>query len=48
MMAYNTTKVLDNFWITSDGTATAASIAWLFEGPDWNPSLLAHLDACLA
>src|SRR6266568_925298 len=47
MMAYNTTKVLDNFWITSS-TATAAPIAWLFEGPDWNPLLLAHLDACLA
>ena len=46
MMAYNTTKVLDNFWVTSSGAA--APLAWLFEGPDWNPSLLAHLDACLA
>jgi len=32
MMAYNTTKVLDNFWITSGGTDAAAPIAWLFEG----------------
>jgi CRISPR-associated protein Csb2 len=45
MMAYNTTKVLDNFWITS---GTAAPVVWLFEGPDWPPLLLAHLDGCLA
>ena len=44
--SYNTTKVLDNFWVTSSGAA--APLAWLFEGPDWNPSMLAHLDACLA
>lgn len=46
MMAYNTTKVLDNFWVTSNGSD--GPLAWLFEGPDWSPSLLAHLDACLA
>ncbi|MEQ2009446.1 MAG: type I-U CRISPR-associated protein Csb2 [Limisphaerales bacterium] len=45
MMAYNTTKVLDNFWITS---GAAAPVVWLFDGPDWTPPLLAHLDACLA
>jgi CRISPR-associated protein Csb2 len=42
MMAYNTTKVLDNFWVT------AAPVLWHFDGPDWTPQLLAHLDACLA
>lgn len=46
MMAYNTTKVLDNFWVTSRGTD--APVIWNFDGPDWTPSLLAHLDACLA
>ncbi len=46
MMAYNTTKVLDNFWVTSNGTA--APVIWHFDGPDWTPPLLAHLDACLA
>lgn len=46
MMAYNTTKVLDNFWITAQGTA--APVLWHFDGPDWTPLLLAHLDACLA
>lgn len=45
MMAYNTTKVLDNFWITS---GTAAPVVWLFNGAGWTPPLLAHLDACLA
>jgi CRISPR-associated protein Csb2 len=45
MMAYNTTKVLDNFWVTANGTA--APILWHFDGPDWTPPLLAHLDACL-
>jgi CRISPR-associated protein Csb2 len=45
MMAYNTTKVLDNFWITS---GVASPVVWLFEGPDWTPPLLAHLDACIA
>lgn len=45
MMAYNTTKVLDNFWITS---GTAAPVVWLFNGAEWTPPLLAHLDACLA
>lgn len=45
MMAYNTTKVLDSFWITS---RAASPVVWLFEGPDWTPPLLAHLDACLA
>ncbi len=45
MMAYNTTKVLDNFWITS---SDAEPIVWLFDGQDWTPPLLAHLDACLA
>ena len=45
MMAYNTTKVLDNFWITS---GAASPVVWQFEGPDWTPPLLAHLDACLA
>jgi len=44
--SYNTTKVLDNFWVTSSGAAVP--LAWLFEGPDWSPSLLDHLDACLA
>ena len=46
MMAYNTTKVLDNFWVTANGTA--APVLWHFDGPDWTPPLLAHLDACLA
>ncbi len=45
MMAYNTTKVLDNFWITS---GTAAPIVWLFNSADWTLPLVAHLDACLA
>ncbi len=45
MMAYNTTKVLDNFWITS---VYAEPVVWLLDGPDWTPSLMAHLDACLA
>ncbi len=45
MMAYNTTKVLDNFWITSDD---AEPVVWLFEGSDWPSPLLEHLDACLA
>lgn len=43
---YNTTKVLDNFWVTANGKA--APVIWHFDGPDWTPSLLAHLDACLA
>ena len=46
MMAYNTTKVLDNFWVTSNGTT--APVIWHFDTPDWTPPLLAHLDACLA
>lgn len=46
MMAYNTTKVLDNFWVTAHGTA--APVIWQFDGPDWTQPLLAHLDACLA
>jgi CRISPR-associated protein Csb2 len=46
MMAYNTTKVLDNFWVTSNGSS--APILWHFDGPDWTPPLLVHLDACLA
>ncbi|MFO1498635.1 MAG: type I-U CRISPR-associated protein Csb2 [Verrucomicrobiota bacterium] len=46
MMTYNTTKVLDNFWVTSDGDA--APVVWLFEGPEWTDALLSHLDACLA
>lgn len=46
MMAYNTTKVLDNFWVTANGTA--APVIWHFDGPDWTLPLLAHLDACLA
>jgi CRISPR-associated protein Csb2 len=46
MMAYNTTKVLDSFWVTSNGTS--APMLWHFDGPDWTPPLLAHLDACLA
>ena len=45
MMAYNTTKVLDNFWITS---GNVSPVMWFFEGRDWTPELLAHLDACLA
>jgi CRISPR-associated protein Csb2 len=46
MMAYNTTKVLDNFWVTANGKA--APIIWHFDGPNWTPPLLEHLDACLA
>lgn len=46
MMAYNTTKVLDNFWVTSNGKA--APVIWHFDGPEWTPELLDHLDACLA
>ena len=46
MMAYNTTKVLDNFWVTANGNA--APILWHFDGPDWTLPLIAHLDACLA
>lgn len=48
MMAYNTTKVLDNFWITSNGGTVASPIIWVFEGSDWEKTLLLHLDACLA
>jgi len=44
--SYNTTKVLDNFWVTANGTA--APVIWHFDGPAWTPPLLAHLDACLA
>ena len=44
--SYKTTKVLDNFWVTSNDTA--APVFWHFDGPDWTPPLLAHLDACLA
>lgn len=43
---YGTSKVLDNFWVTSNGTS--APVLWHFDGPDWTPLLLAHLDACLA
>ena len=43
---YNTTKVLDNFWVTTHGAA--APVFWQFDGPDWTPPLVAHLDACLA
>lgn len=43
MMAYNTTKILDNFWITSD-----SPVVWLFDGPEWTDVLSSHLDACLA
>lgn len=46
MMAYNTTKVLDNFWVTAQGSTTP--VLWHFDGPDWTPPLLSHLDACLA
>jgi hypothetical protein len=46
MMAYNTTKVLDNFWVTSGGNA--APVVWLLDGAEWDPTVLAHLDACLA
>lgn len=46
MMAYNTTKVLDNFWVTSN--RPSEPILWHFDGPDWTPPLLVHLDACLA
>jgi CRISPR-associated protein Csb2 len=45
MMAYNTTKVLDNFWVTANGKA--APIIWHFDGPNWTQPLLEHLDACL-
>jgi CRISPR-associated protein Csb2 len=46
MMAYNTTKVLDNFWVTASDLT--APVIWVFDGADWNDALLAHLDACLA
>jgi CRISPR-associated protein Csb2 len=44
--SYNTTKVLDNFWVTSNGDNTP--VVWLFDGPEWTDALLSHLDACLA
>ena len=46
MMAYNTTKVLDNFWVTSNNNN--APVVWLFNGSEWTDALLSHLDACLA
>lgn len=46
MMAYNTTKVLDNFWVTAGDSA--APVLWVFDGADWSDGVLAHLDACLA
>jgi CRISPR-associated protein Csb2 len=52
MMAYNTTKVLDNFWLTAgDGAGDnqhEAAVWWLMDGAHWTPELLEHLDACLA
>lgn len=46
MMAYNTTKVLDNFWVTCN--SNNAPVVWLFNGSEWTDALLSHLDACLA
>lgn len=46
MMAYNTTKVLDNFWVTPSDSV--CPLVWMFEGAHWNAPMLAHLDACLA
>jgi CRISPR-associated protein Csb2 len=46
MMAYNTTKALDNFWVTAG--PSAEPVIWVFESSRWNDELLVHLDACLA
>lgn len=44
--SYNTTKVLDNFWVTA-GEPTEPVI-WVFDGGEWTDESLAHLDSCLA
>lgn len=42
---YNTTKSKDNFWLVS---AESDALFWIFDGANWTPELLAHLDECLA
>jgi CRISPR-associated protein Csb2 len=43
MMTYNTTKVQDNFWLTSPD----ANLTWIIEGGDWTPELAQLLASCL-
>ncbi|MEY4484885.1 MAG: hypothetical protein RL693_2337 [Verrucomicrobiota bacterium] len=44
MMAYNTTKVQDNFWLTP---SDSNPLVWIIDGKDWTPDLSALLSACL-
>ena len=49
MKTYNTTKVLDNFWLITrpEDNAETTAIHWLISRPDWDPKFLSLLDACL-
>lgn len=44
MMAYNTTKVLDNFWLTAGDDDP---LLWILDGGDWDPPTIDLLDGCL-
>jgi len=51
IMAYNTTKVQDNFWLTAPGGSNgSASVAiwWFLSGGGWTSESLDLLEACLA
>ena len=50
MMSYNTTKVMDAFWLTERAASVAPTSAlwWHFEGEGWTTETTALLDACAA
>jgi CRISPR-associated protein Csb2 len=50
MMGYNTTKVMDAFWLTERGAPVEAASAlwWYLDGEGWTEETLALLDACAA
>jgi CRISPR-associated protein Csb2 len=44
LMTYNTTKVQDNFWLTSPESNV---LIWIIEGDEWTQELFTLLSACL-
>lgn len=50
MMGYNTTKVMDAFWLTERGASAQPSSAlwWYLEGDGWDDETIAFLDTCAA
>lgn len=50
MMGYNTTKVMDAFWLTerAETAAPEAALWWFIEGDGWTDALAELLDACAA